>query len=128
MAASEPMATTFAVDAAKQASNALKGMNPADVTAIWVYRAKLADGQPTEGASCPSNCVKFTLTTAGQPTGGTGTWTSRNACAATPPETVGVMVEYRHRSLTGILFNNRVVREVTAMQLEPVAATPCVSS
>jgi hypothetical protein len=93
-----------------------------------VYRADIANGQPTSGSACPTHCIKFTLDSSGLPLTPTGAWASRNACAASPPEAVGVMVEYRHRSLTGFLFNNRLVRQSTAMQLEPVAATPCVSS
>lgn len=136
LAAQEPLATTFARDTAVQVAAALEGMDYSRVTKIWVYKANPSSptAEPSSGSSCPTQCVKFTVTSAGVVSAGTGTWTGRKACAGEPVagvdpvDAVGVRVEYRHDA--PIRFaDNQLVQETTTMRLEQLSASlVCVST
>ena len=126
---SEPIASTFATDAAGQALSAMTDLVPGRITKIWVFKASLTTGAPASGSGCTSQCVKFTVSSAGVLSSPSGTWSGRNACAGTTQDAVGVLVEYSHPSTMGFFFNNQVLTETTAMQLEPIPSNlACVSS
>src|SRR5665647_2453433 len=61
MGASQPRMPNFAADSAAQVTNAIAGLNPANIQEVWVYKATYATGMPDSGsfASC-SVCVKYT--------------------------------------------------------------------
>lgn len=127
--ASEPLASTFAVDAATQVVAAMSDLDPARVTKIWVYKASLTTGEPSSGASCSSFCVKFTVSASGVLSAPAGTWSGRKACGGETLDAVGIRVEYRHPSTMGFFFDNQVITQSAVMQLEPVPSTQsCVSS
>lgn len=135
-AAQEPLATTFARDAAEQVATSLEGMDYTRITKLWVYKANpnSPTGEPASGSACSSQCVQFTVSATGVVSGGTGSWTGRKACAADPIagvdqiDAVGVRVQYRHKA--GIKFGDgKLVEETTTMRLEQLsAALVCTSS
>ncbi len=128
LAASEPVASSFAADAAKQSVNAMSGIEKSAVTNIWVYKAQ-ADGTPAGGATCSSSCIKFTVSAAGVLSSGSGSWSGRQACAGSSLDRVGVRVAFKHKAAMGFMFDGKMLTESTIMQLEPIPATsPCVSS
>ncbi len=126
----EPLASSFATDAAGQALAAMTDLVPGKITKIWVFKASTTTGAPASGSSCSSSCVKFTVSSSGVLSSPSGSWSARNACAGSPTiNAVGVLVEYRHPSTMGFFFNNQLLTETTAMQLEPVPSNlACVSS
>ncbi len=136
LAAQEPLAPTFARDAAVQVVASLDGMDYTRVTRIWVYKANPSSptGEPASGSTCSTQCVKFTVTSAGVVSAGTGSWTGRKACAGEPVsgvdpvDAVGVRVQYRHNA--PIKFaDEQLVQETTTMRLEQLSASlVCVSS
>lgn len=135
LAAQEPLATTFARDAATQVVAAMEGMDYTRVTRIWVYRAdpNSATGEPASGATCSSQCVKFTVSATGVVSAGTGSWTGRKACpgdpvaGVDPVDAVGVRVQYRHDA--PIMFaDNQLVQETTSMRLEQLPTTVVCTS
>jgi len=130
MGASEPRAENFAQDSADQVTNAIAGLQKANIQEVWVYKATYATGLPDSGSfnSC-TVCVKYTW-----PTGSTelvesyNNWdpASQNACAADVNRNVlGVYVKYRHSSPLGFFFANATVRESTVMWIEPSFALIC---
>ena len=135
MGSSEPRATgltlprAFADDSAAQVTNAMSGLDPANLQEVWVYQAAYATGLPVSGASCTANCVKYNW-----PTGATkltylsGSWpaTSQNACAGDPNrDAIGVYVKYKHTSPLGFFFKNFMVSESAVMWIEPTSAAVC---
>ncbi len=128
-AVSEPMATTFARDAAIQAVAAMSDTDYSRITRLWVYKADSTSGGPLSGSGCPTNCVKFTVSATGVVSSGTGSWHSRKACAGETLDAVGVTVQYKHRSTMGMFFRDKLITEAAVMQLEPIPSTrTCVSS
>ena len=51
MGASEPRVATFAQDSADQVTNAISGLNPANLQEVWVYKADKVTGLPDSGVS-----------------------------------------------------------------------------
>lgn len=136
LAAQEPLAPTFARDAAVQVVSALDGLDFTRVRRIWVYRANPGSptGEPSSGSTCLSQCVMFTVSSTGVVDAGTGSWTARNACAgdpvggADPVDAVGVRVQYQHKA--AVLFaDGQLVQETTTMRLEQLpTAVVCRST
>ena len=127
--ASEPLAATFATDAAQQAVNALSEVDYTRINKIWVYRADPVTGAPVSGWTCASDCVHFKVNASGALNPEGGSWHNRNACAGTTLDAVGVLVEYSHPSTIGVFFNDQIVSEHAVMQLEPIPSSmACVSS
>jgi Flp pilus assembly protein TadG len=128
MGSSDPRGASFAQSAASQVANAVDGLDPARVQKLWVYRANTATGLPASGslASCTAGCVTFVWNAAlGSFVASTTNWAGadQNACAGDPGRNaLGVHLEYRHASLTGTLFEGRMVSESTVMLLEPIAS------
>jgi len=129
-ASSEPLASTFARDAAQQAVNALSDLQYTRITKLWVYKANASTGDPVGGwGGCSSNCVAFTVSATGTVSAGTGTWSGRNACAGSTLDAVGVYVQYNHPSTIGVFFNNQPISEHAVMELQPIpSSATCVSS
>lgn len=124
MGASQPRMPNFAGDSAAQVTNAIAGLNPANLQEVWVYKATYATGMPDSGsfASC-SVCVKYTWNgvTLQQ---SFNNWDplSQNACAGDPNRgALGVYVKYRHTAPLGYFFNNATVSESTVMWIEPLS-------
>src|SRR5665647_1200742 len=65
MGASQPRMPNFAADSAAQVTNAIAGLNPANIQEVWVYKAVYATGLPESGATCPTDCVKYTWLSGG---------------------------------------------------------------
>ncbi|MGL5851814.1 MAG: TadE/TadG family type IV pilus assembly protein [Phycicoccus sp.] len=131
LAAAEPMAPTFARDAARQVVSSMEGMDYRRVTRLWVYRADPSSptGEPASGSgACSGQCVSFNVTPSGNVTGGSGSWSGRNACAGGTVDAVGVRVQYRNEA--PITFgDDLLVEETTVMRLEQISSTQvCVSS
>ncbi|MGL5929741.1 MAG: TadE/TadG family type IV pilus assembly protein, partial [Dermatophilaceae bacterium] len=120
LAAAEPMAPTFARDAARQVVSSMEGMDYRRITELWVYRADPSSptGEPVSGSgACGSQCVSFDVTPSGNVTGGLGAWSGRNACAGGNVDAVGVRVQYRNEA--PITFGDDVlIEETTVMRLE----------
>lgn len=132
LAAQEPLAPTFARDAAVQVATSMDGMTYSEITKLWVYKANpnSPTGEPTSGINCTSQCVKFTVSADadGHPvvSAGAGSWTGRKACAVDPiggvdqVDAVGVRVQYRHDA--PIMFGEgKLVEETTTMRLEQLS-------
>lgn len=135
-AASEPLAASYAQDAADQVAAMLKGMDadPTRVTKIWVYKAvdtgSLNVGEPTSGAACNSDCVKFTYnSTTGKAVFSSGAWSSRSACASGTPtiQSVGVRVEYRYKAMIKF-FDGQLITETSTMRFEEIPSTKTCST
>jgi Flp pilus assembly protein TadG len=127
MGASQPRSVSFAQDTADQVTSAMSDLTPANVQAVWVYKASDTTGLPSSGATCPTSCVKFSW-----PTGATkltylsGTWlnTSQNACAGDAArDSLGVYVKYQHTSPLRFFFNNQIMSESTVMWIEPISSS-----
>lgn len=142
LAAQEPLAPTFAHDAAVQVATSLEGMDYARVTKLWVYKANPSSptGEPASDSNCTSGlrCVSFTVSAdaQGHPvvSAGSGSWTGRKACATDPVagvdqvDAVGVRVAYRHDAPI-MFFEGQLVQETTTMRLEQLStALVCTSS
>ncbi len=128
-AAADPMNTTFARDAARQAASAMTDLDWQRVTEIWVYKANPTTGATMTGSTCAVQCVRFTLTGPGVPSAGSGVWTARNACISptVPVDSVGVQVRYRHTA-TVMFADNQIITERVVMRLEQIPTTqPCLS-
>ena len=129
MGSSQPRALNFAQDSADQVTNAIAGLNPANLNAVWVYRTTDATGLPDSGsfASCGA-CVKFTWDAAAKSLKqSSGTWpaTSQNACPGDPSrDALGVYVSYTHSGF-GFFFKDAIVSKSTAMWIEPSFAMIC---
>lgn len=139
LAAQEPLAPTFAHDAAVQVATSMDGMDYSQVTKLWVYKANpnSPTGEPASGSTCSSQCVKFTVSADddGHPvvSDGAGSWTGRKACAFDPVggvdqvDAVGVRVQYRHHA--PIMFGDgKLVQETTTMRLEQLSTALVCSS
>jgi len=129
MGASEPRGPSFAQDSADQVTNAISGLNPADLL-VWVYKTTSTTGQPP--ATCtnvsPNNCVPFTWNGTQLATTASTNWaaSSQNACAGdNNRDVLGVYVKYKHTSPLGFFFNNATVSESTVMWIEPSFALIC---
>jgi len=126
MGASQPRMPNFADDSASQVTNAIAGLNPANLQAVWVYKATYATGMPDSGsfARC-SVCVKYQWDAALKKLQvSSNNWdpASENACAGDPGRgALGVYVKYRHTSPLGYFFNNATVSESTVMWIEPLS-------
>jgi Flp pilus assembly protein TadG len=130
MGASEPRVTNFSQDSADQVTNAISGLNPANLLAVWVYKTTSTTGQPP--ATCtsvsPNNCVPFTWNGTQLTTTASGNWvaSTQNACAGdNNRDALGVYVKYKHTSPLGFFFNNSTVSESTVMWIEPSFALIC---
>lgn len=123
MGASQPRMPNFASDSTAQVSNAIAGLNPANLQEVWVYKATYATGLPDSGsfASC-SICVKYTWNgVALQQSSNNWAPASQNACPGDPNrDALGVYVKYKHTSL-GFFFNNATISESTVMWIEPLS-------
>lgn len=128
MASANPLSTTFAADAGSQAADSLDGLSSARVTEILIYKADPVSGAMVT-AGCGSNCFRVSLGADGEVSGVSGSWTGRRACLNSSTDTVGVQISYRHDSLTGWFFDDRVITQRAAMRLEPVTLSAvCTSS
>jgi Flp pilus assembly protein TadG len=129
MGSSEPRWTTFAQDSADQVTNAITGLNQANLQQVWVYKAAYATGLPESGAGCPNPCMKYTWNSTTKKLAylsGIWTWDSQNACPGDVNRSaLGVYVQYRHTSPLGFFFNNAIVSESTVMWIEPSFALIC---
>lgn len=130
MGASEPRGASFAQDSADQVTNAMDGLNPANLLAVWVYKTTSATGQPPEDCTSisPNNCVPFTWNGTQLTTTASANWAaaSQNACAGdSNRDVLGVYVKYQHSSPLGFFFTNATVSESTVMWIEPSFALIC---
>jgi hypothetical protein len=129
MGSSQPRMANFAQDSADQVTNAISDLNPTEPTdlEVWVYRADKATGQPASGASCPTNCVKYTWNGVElQPSSGSWAWSSQNACAGDASrDALGVYLKYKHSSPLGFFFDDAIISESTVMWIEPSFALNC---
>ncbi|MGL5818411.1 MAG: glycosyltransferase 87 family protein [Phycicoccus sp.] len=127
-ASAQPMATDFARQAALQAASGMGDLDATRIVSIWVYKASLSTGAPVGGAACASSCVKFTVSSSGVPSAGSGGWSGRNACASGTVDSVGVQVQYRNKSPFPP-FDEQLITERTVMRLEQLPSTVvCVST
>jgi len=130
MGASEPRMANFALDSADQVTNAISGLDPANLREVWVYKATKTTGMPDSGsfASC-GVCVKYTWNSGLkklQESSNTWPHLNQNACAGDVNRHVlGVYVKYEHTSPLGFFFNGEIVSESTAMWIEPSFALIC---
>lgn len=131
MGASQPRVggtPNFAQLSADQVTNAIAGLNPANLQAVWVYRSTSAVGLPPASCTSGTSCVPFTWNGTSLTTTGSGNWlnTSQNACAGDPlRDSLGVYVSYKHTAPTGLFFNNKILSETTVMWIEPTIAAIC---
>ena len=129
MGASQPRMPNFAADSAVQVTNAISGLDPANLQEVWVYRATYATGLPASGSLCPTDCMKYTWDSGLKKLvwlSGSWLYTSQNACAGDVNRNVlGVYLKYRHTAPLGFFFNNATVSESTVMWIEPTFALIC---
>ena len=129
MGASQPRQPNFADDSAVQVTNAIAGLDPANLQEVWVYRATYATGLPASGSTCSSDCVKYTWNSGLkklQESSNTWPHLNQNACPGDVNRHVlGVYVKYRHSAPLGFFFNNAIVSESTVMWIEPSFALVC---
>lgn len=130
MASAEPRVATFGADAVAQVAREASALNMGAIEELWVYNAEL-DGTPVGGGgtfdSC-SECIKYTwdASTSAFVEQGGATWahTNQNACQGDPNrDSVGVYMEIKHSSITGLIFKDLTLSEHTVMGLEPIPAT-----
>jgi Flp pilus assembly protein TadG len=119
----------FAQLAANQVTNSITGLIPANLQAVWVYKAG-ATGLPDSGsfASCIV-CVKFTwnsVTKSLAPSSSNWAAINQNACPGDPlRDSLGVYVKYQHSSPLGFFFKNAILSQSTVMWVEPTTAPIC---
>jgi Flp pilus assembly protein TadG len=127
MGASQPRVSNFAQASADQVTNALSGLTPANLQAVWVYKTTGITGSPPASCNSTSSCVPFTWNGTQLTTSSLGNWlsTSQNACpgdVTTAPnlrDSLGVYVMYKHTSPLGFFFNNSIISQSTVMWIEP---------
>jgi hypothetical protein len=118
----------FAQLSANQVTNSITGLIPANLQAVWVYKASATTGLPDSGsfASC-TVCVKF-IWIAGKLTPSSSNWpaSAENACPGDPlRDSLGVYVKYTHSSPLGFFFKNATISQSTVMWVEPTTALIC---
>lgn len=130
MGASQPRSVDFAKDSADQVANAISGLTPANIEALWVYQASSSTGLPDSGsfADC-TVCVKYSwnlLSSSLVEDSNNWLGASQNACAGDPSRhSLGVYLKYRHSSPVGFFFSNTMISESTVMWIEPTTAPIC---
>lgn len=117
----------FADDSADQVTNAISGLDPANIQEVWVYDAIYATGLPTSGPTCSSSCVKYTWDSTNKRLkwviGTSWPAASQNACAGDiNRDALGVYVSYKHAGM-GFFFKNAIVSESTVMWIEPLSSS-----
>lgn len=129
MASAEPRFATFAQDAANQVAKEGAALDMGNVQELWVYKAA-ADGYPVGGTSAftsCSACVKFHWNASTKkfvPYSNTWAATSQNACQGDANhDSVGIFLKIQHDGITGLLFNDMIIREHSVMSLEPIPTT-----
>ena len=134
MGASQPRAPNFALDSADQVTNAIAGLNTANLQAVWVYRTTAATGTPPASCDSTSKCIPFTWNGTKLTTTGSANWAAdtQDACAAdvgpSPSpirDALGVYVKYKHPSPVGFFFKDAIIGESTVMWIEPTFALVC---
>lgn len=126
----------YADDAAAAAGAALANVSSAGIQELWIYKADAA-GLPVDnragsaqhgfGVDCATCWIytwqassrSWTLTTRGNGWPATGAG-SQDACAADPPDSLGVFVKIQHRMITGIFGSATALTDYTVTRLEPV--------
>lgn len=127
-AASEPLASSYAQDAADQVAAMLKGMDadPTRVKKIWVYNADTTSvSSDPLSVNCTSNCMQYTYNSGtGKAVYAGGSWSSRSACASGNPliQSVGVRVEYQFKAPVKF-FDGKLITESSIMRFEEIPAT-----
>lgn len=129
MASAEPRFTGFAQDAANQVAKEGAALDMGTVEELWIYKAD-ANGYPVGGssafASC-SACVKFHWNpTAKKFQAYSTTWTAtqQNACVGdVNRDSIGVYLQIKHASITGLVFDDMTIKEHSVMSLEPIPTT-----
>lgn len=125
MGSSQPRMANFAGDSADQVTNAIAGLNPAKLEAVWVYKTTGETGPPPASCNSFSSCVPFTWNGTKLATTSASNWlsTSQNACAGDASrDALGVFVQYKHTSW-GFFFNGATVSESTVMWIEPISTS-----
>ena len=101
----------------------LRQRNSTDTPTIMrIYQANATTGLPSNGdnfTTCGSNCFQYTWngTTFARTS---GSWSGPDVCG-TQTDSIGVYVELRHASMTGIIRFDRTFGERSVMRLEPSA-------
>lgn len=126
MASAEGRNANFAQDAADRVQDAGGALNKNNIQQLWVYKANTTNEFP-QGFSSFSDCtvcVKFRWDgTQFTPTLNNWAATSQNACAAGPPDRIGVYLQVRHDALTGMVFSTITIREANVLGIEPIPAS-----
>jgi Flp pilus assembly protein TadG len=128
MASAEARNSNYAQDAADRVRDEGGAINKNNVQQLWVYKANLTDDYPL-GFSNFSNCttcVKFTWNGSrfvAQTPSPTWAASTMNACAAGPPDRVGVYMQLKHDGLTRLVFTSITIRESSVIRLEPIPVT-----
>jgi hypothetical protein len=125
----------YADDAAASAAASLANVPVNETQELWVYKAD-SNGLPIDNKTGSAHgfnldCVtcwiyawqpssrSFTLTNraGGWPATGVG---GQDACAADPPDSLGIYVKLQHRMVTGAFGTTTILTDSTVIKLEPV--------
>jgi Flp pilus assembly protein TadG len=126
MGSSQPRSASFAQDSADQVTNAISGLTPANLLAVWVYKTTGATGPPPASCTSTTSCVPFTWNGTQLTTTFSANWpsTSQNACAGDAArDSLGVYLKYQHTSPLRFFFNNQIMSESTVMWIEPISSS-----
>jgi len=129
IASANPRTSTYATLAASSVARTGGAMNLRDVQQLWVYKVDTVTDKPigfTDFANC-TVCVKFRWdngTKAFVVTSDNWPASTQNACSSRslggPPDRIGVYVQLKHDSLTGLVFDTMNISESSILTLEPM--------
>ncbi len=126
--ANAPMMAQLAANAIQVAGTAL----PKDsIEELWVYKAN-DKGYPGSNGnttwSCGSNCVRYKWIDSKEQFryyGGTWVSTTINACANTPPDSVGIYMKAKHNFVTGLIGDSKEIDDHSVFAVEPLPTLTC---
>ena len=132
VASAEAKNSTYAVDAAKAASSALRVIPNNEPVEMWVYQDN-GNGYPASGnfTNCTTNCIKYTWNTStrsfdtSNPSGGGWPAASQNACQQAGWDSVGVYVKVNHKFLTKLFGASITLADHAVFRLEPAPTNQC---
>jgi Flp pilus assembly protein TadG len=132
VASAEAKNSSYAVDAAKAASSALRVIPDNEPVEMWVYQDN-GNGYPSSGnfTTCSTNCIKYTWSTSlrafDTTTAGGGGWpaASQNACQQAGWDSVGVYVKVNHKFLTKLFGASITLADHAIFRLEPAPTNQC---
>ena len=123
IASATPRNTGYAQKAVDRVTQASGGLDKGTVQALWVYKANATNNFPagySSFAGC-TTCVRYAWTgTAFTPTYDNWPAASQDACAASPPDRIGVYLQVRHNAISRLVLDGVTIHQSDVLRFEPL--------